>query len=66
MAVRPAFVPSTLTPLEQLRAGKLARRIPQLLVGLCLYGWSMAMMIESDLGSTRGTSSTRGCRSIFR
>ena len=50
MAVRPAFVPSTLTPLEQLRAGKLARRIPQLLVGLCLYGWSMAMMIESDLG----------------
>jgi len=39
-----------LTSREQLRAGQLGRRIPQLLIGLFLFGWSMAMMVESDLG----------------
>jgi uncharacterized membrane protein YczE len=39
-----------LTPLEQLRAGRLPRRVTQLLVGLTLYGVSMAMMIRSTLG----------------
>ena len=39
-----------LTPLQQLRAGRLPRRIVQLLVGLTLYGVSMAMMIRSTLG----------------
>jgi len=39
-----------LTPLEQLRAGRLPRRITQLLVGLTLYGVSMAMMVRSTLG----------------
>ncbi|WP_460853106.1 membrane protein YczE [Nocardioides montaniterrae] len=39
-----------LGPLEQLRAGRLGRRIPQLLVGLWIYGLSMAMMIRSGLG----------------
>lgn len=39
-----------LTSREQIRAGRLGRRIPQLLVGLILFGWSMAMMVESNLG----------------
>lgn len=47
---RAPYTPPTLTPLEQVRAGKLARRLPQLLFGLTLYGWSMAMMVESVLG----------------
>ena len=39
-----------LGPLEQLRAGRLGRRLPQLLLGLALYGVSMAMMLRSTLG----------------
>ncbi|MET1006593.1 MAG: hypothetical protein ABWX96_13675 [Propionibacteriaceae bacterium] len=39
-----------LSPRQQLRAGRLGRRIPQLYLGLFLYGWSMAMMIRSNLG----------------
>lgn len=35
---------------QQLRAGRLPRRIAQLLVGLVLYGVSMSMMIRSTLG----------------
>jgi len=29
---------------------RFGRRLPQLLVGLVLYGWSMAMLIRSGLG----------------
>ncbi|MFN8194661.1 MAG: hypothetical protein U0R80_10310 [Nocardioidaceae bacterium] len=39
-----------LSPLQQLRAGRLAHRLGQLLVGLALYGVSMALMIRSTLG----------------
>lgn len=39
-----------LTPREQLRAGRLPRRLTQLVVGLTLYGVSMAMMIRGQLG----------------
>lgn len=39
-----------LTPLEQLRAGHAARRLPQLFIGLWLYGTAMAMLIRSTLG----------------
>ena len=39
-----------MTPLQQLRAGRTVRRLAQLLVGLTLYGVSMAMMIRSGLG----------------
>lgn len=39
-----------LGPVQQLRAGRLGRRIPQLGVGLFLYGWSLAMMIRAHLG----------------
>ncbi len=39
-----------LGPIAQLRAGRLARRLPQLYVGLVLYGVSLAMMVRGDLG----------------
>ncbi len=39
-----------LGPLAQLRAGRLARRLPQLYVGLFLYGVSLAMMVRGGLG----------------
>ena len=39
-----------LGPLAQLRAGRLARRLPQLYVGLVLYGVSLAMMVRGALG----------------
>ncbi|GAA1988456.1 membrane protein [Terrabacter lapilli] len=41
---------ANLSPRQQLRAGRLPRRTGQLLVGLVLYGVSMAMMIRSTLG----------------
>lgn len=39
-----------LTPGEQLRAGALPRRLAQLLVGLTLYGVSMACLVVGGLG----------------
>ena len=39
-----------LGPIAQLRAGRLGRRLPQLYVGLVLYGVSLAMMYRGDLG----------------
>jgi uncharacterized membrane protein YczE len=39
-----------LGPLEQLGAGRLARRIPQLVIGLVLYGVSMALLVRATLG----------------
>lgn len=39
-----------LGPVAQLRAGRLGRRLPQLYVGLVLYGVSLAMMVRGDLG----------------
>lgn len=41
---------TALGPVEQLRAGQLGRRLPQLLGGLVLYGISMAMLVRADLG----------------
>ena len=49
----PAAIPATgavLGPLEQLRAGRLARRLPQLVAGLYLYGASLALMVRGALG----------------
>lgn len=46
---RPYHLPR-LTPGEQLRAGRLARRLLQLYAGLALYGFSMAMVVRADLG----------------
>lgn len=39
-----------LGPLAQLRAGGLWRRVPQLLLGLVLFGVSMAMLVRATLG----------------
>lgn len=41
---------ANLGPLQQLRAGRLPRRLLQLLVGLSLYGASMALVIRAGLG----------------
>lgn len=40
-----------LGPLEQLRAGRLGRRLSQLLLGLYLYGLTIALLIRSTLGN---------------
>ena len=40
-----------LGPVEQLRAGRLGRRLPQLLAGLLLYGVTLAMVIRGTLGN---------------
>jgi uncharacterized membrane protein YczE len=39
-----------LGPVAQLRAGRLPRRLPQLVLGLVLYGVSLGMMVRGDLG----------------
>lgn len=39
-----------LTPRQQLRAPRMPRRLVQLILGLWLYGWSMALMIHAGLG----------------
>lgn len=41
---------ASLTPRQQVSAGRLPRRIAQLIVGLTLYGVSMAMMVRGQLG----------------
>jgi uncharacterized membrane protein YczE len=46
----PRGVLTDLGPLQQLRAGSLARRLPQLFVGLFLYGVSLALMVRGALG----------------
>lgn len=47
-ARRPGLV--DLGPVAQLRAGRLVRRLVQLLVGLVLYGVSLALMVRGALG----------------
>lgn len=41
---------ANLSPVAQLRAGRLPRRLTQLLAGLVLYGVSMGLMIRGGLG----------------
>ncbi|NHN56922.1 hypothetical protein G9U51_14185 [Calidifontibacter sp. DB0510] len=41
---------ANLTPLDQLRAGALPRRLAQLFVGLTLYGIAMALMVRAGIG----------------
>lgn len=40
-----------LGPVAQLRAGRLLRRVPQLLIGLYLFGVSLAMMVLAGVGT---------------
>jgi len=44
------YKPGDLGAIAQLRAGFLPRRMLQLFVGLVLYGWTMAMLVQADLG----------------
>jgi uncharacterized membrane protein YczE len=46
----PSIVLSELGPVAQLRAGRLGRRLVQLYAGLVLYGFSIALMVQSHLG----------------
>ena len=46
----PAIALLDLGPMAQLRAGRLARRLPQLFIGLVLYGVSLGFMVEATLG----------------
>jgi uncharacterized membrane protein YczE len=50
ITVNPPRELASLSPLGQLRAGRLPRRLTQLMVGLTLYGVSMAMMVRGGLG----------------
>lgn len=50
IAAAPKTGLSDLGPFAQLRAGRLARRLPQLYAGLVAYGVSLALMIRADLG----------------
>lgn len=40
-----------ITPLQQLKVGKLTIRLPQLFIGLIGFGFSCALIIESGLGA---------------
>ena len=46
LMTRPNVPLANLSPRAQLRAGRLGRRLPQLVIGLMLYGVSMAMMVR--------------------
>jgi uncharacterized membrane protein YczE len=48
---RPASPAPEPGPLDQLRAGRLARRLPQLYAGLVLYGFTSASLIRAGLGN---------------
>lgn len=51
MSPRRRAVPlETMTPVEQLRAGRSVRRLTQLFVGLWLYGTAIGMLVRSTLG----------------
>ena len=39
-----------MNPVDQLRAGRLVHRVSQLLVGLVLFGISMALLLRANLG----------------
>ncbi|WP_220793703.1 membrane protein YczE [Nocardioides stalactiti] len=46
----PARALVDLGPIAQLRAGRLGRRLPQLVVGLVLYGVSLGLMVRGNVG----------------
>ena len=50
LSARTPRVLTDLGPIAQLRAGRLGRRLPQLYVGLVLYGFSIALMVRGHLG----------------
>jgi uncharacterized membrane protein YczE len=51
LSARTTRVLTDLGPIAQLRTGRLGRRLPQLYVGLVLYGLSIALMVRGHLGN---------------
>lgn len=51
VAPRPVRQLANLGPMAQLRAGRLPRRLSQLILGLAVYGATLAMLIRSMLGN---------------
>jgi uncharacterized membrane protein YczE len=51
LSARTTRVITDLGPIAQLRTGRLGRRLPQLYVGLVLYGLSIALMVRGHLGN---------------
>lgn len=49
--MEPMQLLSDLGPIAQLRAGRLPRRLVQLLLGLALYGVSLALIVRAGLGA---------------
>jgi uncharacterized membrane protein YczE len=49
-SARPALALADLGPVAQLRVGRLGRRLPQLFVGLVLYGVSIGLMVRGNVG----------------
>lgn len=54
------FVLRRLNAIEQLRAGRKSRRLPQLLVGLIGYGASVMVLVTSGLGAASWSVLTEG------
>lgn len=52
LSTRPTRELARLGPVEQLRAGRLGRRLTQLAAGLVLYGLTLAMIIRGALGNS--------------
>ncbi|MEV8376377.1 hypothetical protein AB0P21_26780 [Kribbella sp. NPDC056861] len=57
-------LPSRLGPREQLRAGRLGHRLPQLLIGLIGYGASVMMLVQSGLGAASWTVLSEGVSAV--
>ena len=51
LAPRRARELAALGPVAQVRAGRLPRRLTQLVIGLALYGLTLGMMIRATLGN---------------
>ena len=54
-----------LNAVEQLRAGRKARRIPQLLVGLAGYGVAVMMLVQSGLGAASWNVLSEGVSQVL-
>lgn len=58
-------VPSRMSAVAQLRAGRLRRRLPQLLVGLAGYGAAVMMLVQSGLGAASWTVLSEGVANVL-
>jgi uncharacterized membrane protein YczE len=54
-----------MSAVAQLRAGRLRRRLPQLLVGLAGYGAAVMMLVQSGLGAASWTVLSEGVANVL-